>query len=231
MIKLFFKNKVSPVVSKKSYGIGLFTFFAVLIWISSAEYLFSHEIESGECHADAALNKHHCHSNGQEVDIPKYDRNLFGKWLDIDGDCQNTRHELLIEFSTQPVGFSENLCRTVRGRWLDQYSGDIFLESSKLDIDHLVPLKFAWDHGAYTWSKKKRKQFSNDFINLLAVDKSINREKGAYGPTNWLPPNEKYRCQYLIRFQRVMQIYELKFFVREYEKFQKLKQNYCQNND
>ena len=142
--------------SKKSYEIVLFTFFAVLIWISSAGYLLAHEIESAECHADPTLNRHHCHSNGQEVGIPRYERKLFGKWLDLDGDCQNTRHELLIKLSTDTVGFSENFCRTVSGRWLGPYSGDIFLESSKLDIDHLVPLKFAWEHGAYSWSKKKR---------------------------------------------------------------------------
>ena len=213
--------------SKKSYEIFLFTFFAVLIWISSAGYLLAHEIESAECHADPTLNRHHCHSNGQEVDILRYERKLFGKWLDLDGDCQNTRHELLIKLSTDTVGFSENFCRTVSGRWLGPYSGDIFLESSKLDIDHLVPLKFAWEHGAYSWSKKKRNFFSNDFENLLAVDKSLNREKGAYGPTNWLPPNEKYRCHYLLRFQRVMQIYELSFFVMEYHNFEELKQNYC----
>ena len=215
--------------SKRVFEIVVFAFFAAMIWISSAGYLFAHEVDSAKCHADAALNKHHCHSSGQEVAVPKYDRKLFGKWLDLDGDCQNTRHELLIEFSTHVIGFSENLCRTVLGRWLDPYSGKIFFESSKLDIDHLVPLKFAWEHGAYAWSKKKRKQFSNDFINLLAVDKSLNREKGAHGPTNWLPPNKKYRCQYLLRFQRVMQIYELKLFVKEDEEFEYFKKNYCKN--
>ena len=29
--------------------------------------------------------------------IPKYDRDLFGKWADYDSDCQNTRHGLLQE--------------------------------------------------------------------------------------------------------------------------------------
>lgn len=213
--------------SKKVYEIIVFAFFAPMIWILSAGYLFAHNVDNAKCHADASLKKHHCHSSGQEVAIRKYDRKLFGKWLDLDGDCQNTRHELLIKLSLHPVRFSKNLCRTIRGQWLDPYSGNIFLESSKLDIDHLVPLKFAWDHGAYAWNKKKRKEFSNDFINLLAVDKSLNREKGAHGPTNWLPPNGKYRCQYLLSFQRVMQKYGLNFFAPEYDKFEHLKHNYC----
>ena len=83
-------------------------------------------------------------------------------------------------------------------RWLDPYTDKIFFESRLLDIDHLVPLKYSWDRGAHAWTSKKRQQFSNDPINLFAVERSVNRQKSAYGPAEWLPPNIKFRCQYII---------------------------------
>jgi len=105
--------------------------------------------------------------------IPKYDRDLFGGWSDTDRDCQNMRHELLQDLSTATVSFSQNTCRVTRGRWLDPYTDKIFYQSRLLDIDHLVPLKYSWDRGAHSWTTKKRRQFSNDPINLFAIEKSV----------------------------------------------------------
>lgn len=141
--------------------------------------------------------------------IPIYDRNSFGGWSDTDGDCQNMRHELLQDLSTAVVNFSQNTCRVTRGRWLDPYTGEIFFESHFLDIDHLVPLKYSWTRGAYDWTSAKRSQFANDPMNLFAVSKSVNRQKSAFGPSRWLPPNTQFRCQYILRFQRVIKKYAL----------------------
>lgn len=159
--------------------------------------------------------------------IPKYDRSLFGGWSDADGDCQNMRHELLQELATATVSFSKNTCRVTRGRWLDPYTDKIFLESRLLDIDHLVPLKYGWDRGAYTWTHIKLRQFANDPINLFAVEKSINRQKSAYGPAEWLPPNREFRCQYILRFQRVIKKYGLVQGVAELSVINDERQKYC----
>ena len=159
--------------------------------------------------------------------IPEYDRDLFGEWPDTDRDCQNMRHELLQNLSTAPVRFSENTCMVTRGRWLDPYTGKIFLESRLLDIDHLVPLKYSWDRGAHAWTSIKRRQFANDPINLFAVDKSVNRQKSAYGPSEWLPPNIKFRCQYILRFQRVVKLYGLTQGSTELNLIEQARQKYC----
>lgn len=159
--------------------------------------------------------------------IPKYDRNLFGGWSDSDGDCQNTRHELLQELSTTIVALSKNNCRAVRGRWFDFYTNQTFLESRFLDIDHLVPLKYGWDRGAYEWAPDKRRQFTNDPSNLFAVEKRVNRQKSAFGPSKWLPPNIQFRCQYILRFQRIILKYELKQSIDELAKIQRAQKKYC----
>jgi hypothetical protein len=159
--------------------------------------------------------------------IPKYDRDLFGGWSDADRDCQNMRHELLQDLSTATMGFSKNTCRVTQGRWLDPYTNKIFLESRLLDIDHLVPLKYSWDRGAHAWTSTKRRQFANDPINLFAVEKRVNRQKSAYGPTEWLPPNIKFRCQYILRFQRVVKLYGLDQNATELQMIEQAQQQYC----
>ena len=88
--------------------------------------------------------------------IPVYDRGKFGSWKDFDNDCQNTRHELLQELSLDEFTLTDNTCRVLTGLWLDPYTNMYFSASSELDIDHLVPLKYAWTRGAYNWSKSKR---------------------------------------------------------------------------
>ena len=71
----------------------------------------------------------------------EYNRALFGSWPDIDRDCQNLRHEILLERAIDIVELSHDGCRAVSGKWLDPYTGNTFTKSSELDIDHLVPLK------------------------------------------------------------------------------------------
>ena len=142
--------------------------------------------------------------------IPAYDRELFGNWKDFDNDCQNTRHELLQTLSLDEFTLTDNTCRVLTGLWLDPYTNMYFSMSSELDIDHLVPLKYAWTRGAYNWPKSKRVKFSNDESNLFAVKKSVNRQKSAMGPAMWLPPNDNFKCEYIKLFQGIVAKYDLK---------------------
>lgn len=151
---------------------------------------------------------HHPNERTHQASEKSYERSAFGRWLDDDNDCMNTRHELLQQLSTRSVTYSQDGCRVTRGRWLDPYTDRTFLSSRDLDIDHLVPLKWAWDNGADTWSDDKRQRFANDPVNLFAVDISTNRSKGAQGPQQWLPPHAGFHCQYLTRYQRVLKTYD-----------------------
>lgn len=159
--------------------------------------------------------------------VPIYDRALYGSWADLDADCQNTRHELLAELSTAKVIWNESGCSVIRGRWIDPYTNKIFTNASDIDIDHLVPLSYAHDRGAAYWSTEEKTKFANDQRNLFAVDASANRSKGAHGPLSWLPPNEKFRCQYISRFMRIMMIYGLNFHPEESVYMEDLRDAYC----
>jgi hypothetical protein len=143
------------------------------------------------------------------VGIPPYDRNAFGGWADTDRDCLDTRAELLLALSTHTVTPAPNGCRILRGRWNDPYTGRIFLDASDVDIDHLVPLSWAWQRGAWAWSAAQRQRFANDPINLFAVEDRVNQRKGDRGPLDWLPPNTRFHCEYATRFERVLRLYAL----------------------
>jgi hypothetical protein len=145
--------------------------------------------------------------------VTLYDRSDWPHWLDNDKDCQNTRHEILIQASNKAVEFkTDNECNVLAGEWYDPYSGDTFTISKDLDLDHIVPLKFAHGHGADNWSRERKAMFANDLDNLILAKASLNRQKGAKGLTEWLAPNFPYRCEYITRFNAVMVKYEL-FYV------------------
>ena len=128
-----------------------------------------------------------------------YDRGLFRHWVDADGDGCDTRREVLItEAVTAPaVG---GRCALSDGVWVSRYDGETDTGNGRgFDIDHLVPLKEAWDSGAHGWDPQTREQFANDLgyeHSLVAVSAGSNRSKGAQDPTTWLPPESSQRCWY-----------------------------------
>ncbi len=156
-----------------------------------------------------------------------YKRHYFGHgWADFDRDCQNSRMEALISQSTGQVRYkTSKKCKVVSGRWISPFSGTVLYQASEVDIDHVVPLKWAWMHGANKWTEAKRKKFANDPANLLSVEKSLNRQKGAKGLNQWLPPQNQ--CQYILRFKRVVKTYGLNLSHKKSLEYQALKVKYC----
>lgn len=139
-----------------------------------------------------------------------YNRKDWSHWVDEDGDCQDTRAELLIASSQQVVKFKRNkACNVSHGEWFDPYTGKVFHQASDLDIDHIVPLSWAHKHGAANWSRAQKRTFANDSDNLIAVDKSANREKGDKAPDAWMPPNHLFWNEYRERFALIVKKYNL----------------------
>ncbi|WP_407565329.1 HNH endonuclease family protein [Streptomyces sp. 184] len=151
-----------------------------------------------------------------------YEREEFGdEWLDtadgvpLAGNGCDTRNDLLRRDGRDVRFESGDDCVVETMELSDPYAGrDIDFErgpstSMDVQIDHVVPLSYAWQMGAGTWAEDKRRKFSNDPLNLLAVDGDTNSSKGDSGPASWLPPDKRIRCAYGVRFTQVALRYEL----------------------
>ena len=123
-----------------------------------------------------------------------YSRSLFSHWSDLDSDGCDTREEVLIQ---ERVSGQVSGCKVVNGKWVSQFDGVSTTNASNFDIDHFVPLKEAWDSGAWRWDRGTRQRYANDLgysSSLIAVSASSNRSKGARDPAQWLP--NQNRCRY-----------------------------------
>ncbi|WP_273207067.1 HNH endonuclease family protein [Marinobacter subterrani] len=118
-----------------------------------------------------------------EASSTSYARSAFGHgWDDADGDCLNSRAEALIATSSTTVRFAtDKECRVVTGRWISPFTGKVIQNSSEIDIDHVVPLKWAWKRGAEDWSQAKRERFANDMVNLWPVELSFSKDQYRIG--------------------------------------------------
>lgn len=116
-----------------------------------------------------------------------YQRELFQHWIDADGDGCDTRDEVLMD---EAVAGHARGCDVLGGQWLSLYDEVVTDDAGSLDIDHMVPLKEAWDSGAWRWDARVRKAFANDLGyrgSLVAVTASSNRSKSDQDPAEWLP--------------------------------------------
>ncbi|MBO3681634.1 DUF1524 domain-containing protein [Streptomyces sp. NEAU-YJ-81] len=116
-----------------------------------------------------------------EDDVPGYSRAKFPHWATQYGTC-DTREVVLArdgEGVTQ-----DGQCRASAGSWRSAYDGVVLDAASKIDIDHVVPLKEAWRSGASQWTTADRRAFANDLAHsqLIAVSARSNRTKSDRGP-------------------------------------------------
>ena len=139
-----------------------------------------------------------------------YKRNLFANWYDADRDGCDTRQEVLIAESIIPAKIGAK-CK-VTGQWFSIYDGVTTTNSSSFDIDHMVPLKEAWDSGAWNWNTDQRKKFANDLDEsffLIAVTARSNRSKGERDPAEWMPTSVSYHCEYARFWVQIKRAWDL----------------------
>lgn len=124
-----------------------------------------------------------------------YDREKFPHWIDANGDCEDTRAEVLVQESRRRTTGD---CTIRTGRWLSYYDRRRHTDAGDLDIDHLVPLAEAWRSGARRWTTDTRRRFANDLRDrrtLVAVTAGVNRSKSDRDPSDWMP--RYHRCRYV----------------------------------
>lgn len=189
---------------------------AVITLVSQFTVAHGGSLDNQGGHNDRKNGGYHCHRSPCGTTVTpvekanpqsKYNRKSWAHWSDFDSDCMNTRHEILLIQADGPVKKSPDGCYISSGTWDDPFSGKTLHRASDLDVDHIVPLKWASIHGGALWPKYKKEQFANDPINLLAVDDSLNQSKGAKGPSQWMPPNHAFRCEYVELWQSVLAKY------------------------
>lgn len=137
----------------------------------------------------------------------KYSREAFGDlWQDEDRDGQDAREEVLLSEMTATWTFDNRTGENSSSSYLTcPYTGQRVDDRRKIDIDHVVALKEAWDWGAALWTPEKRADFANylgDSDHLMAVLGTENRRKGSKGIADgYLPP--KHKCEYILARIRI----------------------------
>ncbi|GGF28064.1 HNH endonuclease family protein [Williamsia phyllosphaerae] len=152
-----------------------------------------------------------------------YDRAAFGSaWADSSdaqdaGNGCDTRNDVLdrdlhdktyVAVASCPRAVQTGELRSpYSGEWIDFRRGRT--GGAAIQIDHIVPLAYAWDMGASRWDPALRLRFANDPGNLVAVDGPSNQDKSDSPPSVWMPRRTAFACQYAVQFIRVVSTYRL----------------------
>lgn len=145
-----------------------------------------------------------------------YERDAFGAgWRDPDRNGCDARNDILgrdlDDVVTRP---GTHGCVVESGVLDDPCTGAAIAfqrgdgTSELVQIDHIVPLSWAWGYGASAWTEEERMRFANDPVNLVAVDGAANAAKSDSGPSEWMP-RRGWACEYAIAWVGVLGEYEL----------------------
>ncbi|TDD56256.1 HNH endonuclease [Nonomuraea terrae] len=149
------------------------------------------------------------------LSISGYSRAKFQpSWPNRRGKC-STR-EIVLARDARSIR-RDSRCHPVRGTWFSPYDGKRLKSEKNVDVDHLVPLSYAWRSGAKRWSPAKRRAFANDLTRpeLITVSHSANIAKGGKGPQSWRPQRRAYWCRYATSWITVKHHYGLFVTSRE----------------
>jgi hypothetical protein len=139
-----------------------------------------------------------------------YRRAAFGESWDDDNDAPgghngcDTRNDILGRDLVDKTYVSIKRCpdAVATGVLHDPYTNQTisFVRGAQVgasvQIDHIVPLAYAWDMGALDWNDAMRVRFAN-------------QDKGDQPPAAWMPPNHAFWCQYAMQFVAVLRGYGL----------------------
>jgi hypothetical protein len=155
-----------------------------------------------------------------------YDRDKFGDWRDADGDCRDTRAEVLV---TESLRATTGACTIETGRWFSSYDRVYWTDAGDVDIDHLVPLFEVWRSGGKAWGSAGRVAHANDLADsrsLRAVTDNVNQSKGDQDPSDWMP--EFGRCVYARQYTAVKIRWDLRANADEKDKLRRVA-SHCPN--
>jgi hypothetical protein len=159
-----------------------------------------------------------------EAENVAYNRDEWNHWITSGSNsCWNVREAVLFDEAEKGstvlndkagnvVDSESKACSIISGKWTDPYTGEVFADPAKLDIDHMIPLSYAAQHGGQAWDKKKKEKYANDMSyanHLIAASAGANRAKSDQGPAAWKPADTAYHCEYAINWITVSKNYNL----------------------
>lgn len=159
----------------------------------------------------------------------KYDREEWNHWVD-NRSCWSVR-EVVLARDAEPGSLVmkdrngkntsdvNSACEIVSGVWMDRYTGNKITNPRDLDIDHMIPLKYAALHGGQAWDKNRKEQYANflEGTHLVAVSAAANRSKSDKGPGDWKPSNTAYHCEYASSWIQVASTWGLTVTQKDYD--------------
>jgi hypothetical protein len=135
----------------------------------------------------------------------------YGEWIDIDGDCQDVRAELLIkESENNGVGptFVKSKdgknCTVATGKWIDYYTDIIYTNAKDIQIDHIISLKQHYEAIGSTLTQKQRVEYANEPTHLVITKSSLNMSKGAKDLSEFIQRvPQQNKCKYIRDVKRI----------------------------
>lgn len=97
--------------------------------------------------------------------------------------------------------------------WVQCYYTGAVVPPGAIQIDHVVPVKYAWTMGAYSLPVETKREFYNDRDNLLPVLAGPNASKGDKGWREWML--YVHKDEYMRRWRVVCGRYGLNCFAGE----------------
>ncbi len=110
-----------------------------------------------------------------------------------------------------PQSVEDTIVELMDGRVYGPYTGRYFNSDYETDIEHIVSASEGHDSGLCRASKKTRKQFATDQLNLTLAAPKINRcstgGKCGFDAADWMP--EKNQCWFANRIVQIKLKYSL----------------------
>lgn len=129
----------------------------------------------------------------------------YGGWQDYDGDCQNTRAEVLISRSLSQVEFSRSdNCYVKAGKWIDYYTGKVYTNAKDVQIDHLISLHQHYKAVGSTLTHEQRVEYANEPTHLVIANSTLNMSKSDKDLSEFiLRVSLENKCKYIKDYTRI----------------------------
>lgn len=150
-------------------------------------------------------------------------------WIPRTRSCQKALTKALAKSSRVDISYAKKgeCVFVVKGEWEDPYSKEVITDLRNIGLDQLVSYKEAHRYGGAYWSRIQRMDLVNDANNIVPVTKASKKERNGRPPTQWMPENKGFWCDYIVRREIIQRKYNLYLPREEREYQEEVKKLYC----